>query len=137
MKKYHIPPALSIAAESTATYYSIHRMSREGLGKSKLAEISERYNLSILKLSEILPASYSTLIKKDAFDISLSEHILTLEALLAYGNEVFGGVEKFILWLQTPNIVLGKSTPFSLLETHAGMAIVRNTLGRIDHGVFA
>jgi len=40
-------------------------------------------------------------------------------------------------WLQSPNAALGGVTPLSLLDTDIGADGVLDTLGRIEHGVFA
>ena len=40
-------------------------------------------------------------------------------------------------WLQSPNAALGGVTPLSLLDTDIGADSVLDTLGRIEHGVFA
>jgi putative toxin-antitoxin system antitoxin component (TIGR02293 family) len=38
-------------------------------------------------------------------------------------------------WVKLPCRVLGNVTPFSFLETHAGIEAVLNELGRIEHGI--
>jgi len=40
-------------------------------------------------------------------------------------------------WLKSPNAALAGTTPLSLLDTDIGAESVLDTLGRIEHGVFA
>src|SRR4030067_839736 len=40
-------------------------------------------------------------------------------------------------WLKSPNAALKRITPLSLLDTDIGAETVMDTLGRIEHGVFA
>jgi hypothetical protein len=40
-------------------------------------------------------------------------------------------------WLKSPNATFSGQTPLSLLDTEIGAELVMDTLGRIEHGVFA
>lgn len=50
---------------------------------------------------------------------------------------VFEDTDIALNWLQSPNASLGGVTPLSLLDTDIGADSVLDTLGRIEHGVFA
>lgn len=50
---------------------------------------------------------------------------------------VFEDEQAAMSWLKCPNRALGGSSPLSLLDTELGSVAVTNTLGRIEHGVFA
>jgi putative toxin-antitoxin system antitoxin component (TIGR02293 family) len=50
---------------------------------------------------------------------------------------VFEDADSALNWLQSPNASLGGVTPLSLLDTDIGADSVLDTLGRIEHGVFA
>jgi putative toxin-antitoxin system antitoxin component (TIGR02293 family) len=52
-------------------------------------------------------------------------------------NEVFEEPEAALHWLKSPNSALSGATPLSLLDTDIGAESVLDTLGRIEHGVFA
>ena len=45
--------------------------------------------------------------------------------------------EAALTWLKTPNAALFRASPLSLLDTDIGAESVMDTLGRIEHGVFA
>ena len=50
---------------------------------------------------------------------------------------VFEDAQAALNWMQSPNASLGGVTPLSLLDTEIGADSVLDTLGRIEHGVFA
>lgn len=51
--------------------------------------------------------------------------------------EVFGGREKAMRWLESPNHALGNKRPIDLLADPKGMEQVLDVLTRIERGVFA
>lgn len=59
-----------------------------------------------------------------------------LKSLYNYGYEVFKNKEKFHKWLERECITLGGEIPESLLTSNEGIELVRQTLGRIEHGIF-
>ncbi len=50
---------------------------------------------------------------------------------------VFEDTDNALNWLQNQNAALGGVSPLSLLDTDIGADSVLDTLGRIEHGVFA
>jgi putative toxin-antitoxin system antitoxin component (TIGR02293 family) len=50
---------------------------------------------------------------------------------------VFEDADGALSWLLSPNASLAGVTPLSLLDTEIGADSVLDTLGRIEHGVFA
>jgi putative toxin-antitoxin system antitoxin component (TIGR02293 family) len=61
---------------------------------------------------------------------------ITKADVLKRAAEVFSDDEKGLLWLNSHNPSLG-SIPASLLDAEDGIQSVMDTLGRIEHGVFA
>lgn len=57
--------------------------------------------------------------------------------LCKFGEDVFGDKDVFQAWLHDKSIPLGNFTPISLLDTSFGIVMVKEELGRIQHGVFA
>ncbi|HEX2899929.1 MAG TPA: antitoxin Xre/MbcA/ParS toxin-binding domain-containing protein [Bacteroidia bacterium] len=66
-----------------------------------------------------------------------SEKILELAEVTQLGLEVFGDMEKFKLWLNTPSMALGKMKPIELLADSFGKELVMTELVHIEHGIFA
>lgn len=66
-----------------------------------------------------------------------SAKLLRLARVVGRANEVFEDSEAALHWLKSPNSALAGRTPFGLLDTDIGAEGVLDTLGRIEHGVFA
>lgn len=66
-----------------------------------------------------------------------SSRLVRLARVIARAEEVFEEPETAMDWLKSANAALGGATPLSLLDTDIGAEGVMDTLGRIEHGVFA
>ncbi len=66
-----------------------------------------------------------------------SSRLIRLARVVARGEEVFEDLDATMDWLKSANASLGGITPLSLLDTDIGAEGVMDTLGRIEHGVFA
>jgi putative toxin-antitoxin system antitoxin component (TIGR02293 family) len=66
-----------------------------------------------------------------------SEKIIEMAEITHTGLEVFGSMDKFKLWLNTPNFSLGKSKPMDLLKNSYGKDLVLTELTHINHGILA
>lgn len=66
-----------------------------------------------------------------------SDLILQIATLIQKGVEVFGSVEKFSKWANRSNPLLQGQRPKDLLDTTFGINLVRNEIGRIEHGILA
>ncbi len=123
--------------KSPKTKLQIIYAARTGVTRLQLKNFSMRVALPITKLSEIVPASYSTLAKKNIYDKEVSERLFEIAEVYAKGFEVFGNEKKFARWLNKKSIALGNQTPFSLLDTSYGVQLILNEIERIDYGIFA
>jgi putative toxin-antitoxin system antitoxin component (TIGR02293 family) len=66
-----------------------------------------------------------------------SEKIIELAEVTNVGLDVFGDMEKFKLWLDTPNFSLGNLKPIELLRDSYGKEMVIGELTRINYGILA
>jgi putative toxin-antitoxin system antitoxin component (TIGR02293 family) len=66
-----------------------------------------------------------------------SGKLVRLAQVIERAVEVFEDERAALSWIKSPNPALGGSSPLSLLDTELGSMAVANTLGRIEHGVFA
>lgn len=57
--------------------------------------------------------------------------------VVAKGTEIFGGSEKFLVWMNQPCAALSNNTPFSMLGSRFGIETIFDELGRIEHGVYS
>jgi len=67
-------------------------------------------------------------------DLDKAEKIIQLSRLFKRGFQTFGDKKKFGMWLQTYNIPIQKK-PIEYLVAIAGIDLVEDTLGRIEHGI--
>ncbi|GAB2631503.1 type II RES/Xre toxin-antitoxin system antitoxin [Belliella aquatica] len=117
------------------------KTSRNGLSYHDFSKIVEESPVPEDSWADLLHISDRTLqrYKKDqkSFESIHSERILKLGLLFKFGEEVFGDFQLFKSWLFESSIPLGSQSPYSLLDTTFGMELVRDELGRIQHGIFA
>jgi putative toxin-antitoxin system antitoxin component (TIGR02293 family) len=115
------------------------RASREGFPKKGLLAFAKQISLGIKELSYILHISERTLQRYDDDEIIKTEYAekaVELARLYTRGEEVFGSMDKFKLWVKAPSIVFKGEAPVDLLDTSAGFDMVFKELGRIEHGIF-
>ncbi|MDB5139171.1 MAG: hypothetical protein JWR12_1087 [Mucilaginibacter sp.] len=120
--------------------FDIIKFAREGFPKRVLLALAKKISLNIQELSNILHISERTLQRYDDDAIIKTEYAekaVELARLYARGEEVFGSMDKFKLWVKAPSIVFNGEAPVSLLDTSAGFDMVFKELGRIEHGIFA
>lgn len=149
------PAGLYIAASPLSAFYSllgnsksvtqsndfdIIKLAREGFPKRVLLSLAKKISLSIQELSNILHLSERTLQRYDDDAIIKTEYAekaVELARLYTRGEEVFGTMGKFKLWVKAPSFVFNGEAPVSMLDTSAGFDMVFRELGRIEHGIFA
>ncbi len=120
--------------------YDLLTITRRGLPKKSLVNLSKQISITLHELSNILHISERTLQRYDADELvktEYSEKAVELARLYAHGTEVFGSLENFITWMKTPSMVFKNETPISLLDSLIGFNLVFQELGRIEHGVFS
>ncbi len=66
-----------------------------------------------------------------------SEKIIEMAEVTKVGVDVFGDMNKFKLWLETPNYSLGSLKPMELLKDSYGKEMVISELTRINFGILA
>lgn len=64
-----------------------------------------------------------------------SEKIIEMAEVTHVGLDVFGSMDKFKLWLETPNYALGSLKPIELLNDSYGKDLVISELTRINYGI--
>ncbi|MEY3399162.1 MAG: hypothetical protein RL220_1756 [Bacteroidota bacterium] len=115
---------------------------REGIGYGAIETISNRLHCPVKTVLSLMGMPQTTYNKKKSehslMDTHSSEWVLLVTELIDYGLEVFNQEEeKWLRWLQKPNLSLGGQTPVSLLDTISGIDEVRSCLNRIEFGNFA
>jgi putative toxin-antitoxin system antitoxin component (TIGR02293 family) len=115
-------------------------LSKRGVPKSALSRLAKEFGFTTVRMAAFLPVTERTIQRyrpKQYFKTHVSEQILELAELAAYGLEVFDDRKQFLGWLNEPIRALGGRAPVELLDTRFGVEMVRNELIRIEYGVFS
>lgn len=116
------------------------KKSRDGISKKKLAELSEKTDISVPDFSGLLHISLRTIQRyndEDLFDTHVSEHALMINKLYEKGQSLFGAPQRFNDWMKRPKKFFGDAKPVDMLDTFTGIDWVMEELTRIEHGVLA
>ena len=115
-------------------------MIREGIPAAAVESIRKAAQLSQSELAQALGIPERTLARRKREGVLTSEEsskLLRLARVVSRAGEVLDGPAAAIDWLKSPNAALGRNVPLNLLDTDIGAESVLDTLGRIEHGVFA
>ncbi|GAB5101347.1 type II RES/Xre toxin-antitoxin system antitoxin [Caballeronia sp. HLA56] len=113
---------------------------RHGISSQALDSILKSIGISQSELAQALDIPERTLARRKregVFSREESAKLLRLARVAARAAEVFESLDPAISWLKSPAPVLGNVTPLSLIDTDIGADSVMDTLGRIEHGIFA
>ena len=116
------------------------RMIREGIPAAAVESILSAARLSQSELARALGIPERTLARRKREGVLSSEEsskLLRLARVISRASEVFDDAATVIDWLKSPNAALRGNAPLNLLDTDIGAEGVLDTLGRIEHGVFA
>jgi putative toxin-antitoxin system antitoxin component (TIGR02293 family) len=120
--------------------FDVINLARKGFSKSALLALGKKISLNLQELANILHISERTLQRYDDNEIIKTEYAekaVELARLYTRGEEVFGSIDKFKLWMKAPGLIFNGEAPVSMLDTSAGFDMVFRELGRIEHGIFA
>jgi putative toxin-antitoxin system antitoxin component (TIGR02293 family) len=117
----------------------IIKFARGGFPKHTLLALAKKISLNLQELAYILHISERTLQRYDDNEIIKTEYAekaVELARLYTRGQEVFGNIDKFKLWMKAPSLIFNGEAPISFLDTSAGFDMVFTELGRIEYGIF-
>ena len=113
---------------------------RHGISAGAIDAVVRFMGIGQSELSLALGIPERTLVrrkKEGLLNPDESEKLVRLAQVMERAVEVFEDEQSALSWLKSSNSALGGSSPLSLLDTELGSLAVVNTLGRIEHGVFA
>ncbi len=113
---------------------------RAGLPSTAIDTLAKAIRISQAELAAALDIPVRTLARRKEEGVlsrDESAKLVRLARVVDRVAEVFEGEDDGIAWLKSSNSSLGRVTPLSLLDTDIGAESVLDTLGRIEHGVFA
>ena len=113
---------------------------RQGISAAAVDALAKTIRVSQSELAAALGIPERTLARRKKEGTLTSEEsakLVRLARVVERAEEVFESLDAALDWLKTPNAALAGATPLSLLDTDIGAESVMDTLGRIEHGVFA
>lgn len=133
------PEGILGISDSLGSNMSYMMKAREGLERGHFDKLKSFTGLDIEQLSSILSITPRTVQRKkkdEAFKPDISEKMLELAELYAFGIEVYGNKENFQKWIKSDLLSLGGRAPLSMLHSSFGRRTIKEELGRIQHGIF-
>ena len=119
---------------------SISWIVRQGLSSVSIDTVVRLTGISQGNMARILGVPKRTLLRRErAGNLSPDEsaRLVRFARIVERAELVFESTDAAHSWLQAPNRSLGGVRPLSLLDTDVGGDNVLDTLGRIEHGLFA
>lgn len=113
---------------------------RQGISSAAVDALAKTLCITHSELAAALGISERTLARRKKEGMLNSEEsakLVRLARVIERAEEVFEDLNASLDWLKSPNAALSGASPLSLLDTEIGAASVMDTLGRIEHGVFA
>lgn len=112
-------------------------VTRNGLSSRTLGAL-EKFGVRREEIAIVLDISTKSIQRKEAqegrLSISESNSTLRLVKIISEAAAAIGERDRAMAWMRTPAATLGHRTPFELLATDAGTALVRRALGAIEYG---
>ena len=113
---------------------------KKGLPRKALDQLMLFTGLTGIEISRIMHTSDRTLRRykpSTLLNPEQSERVIEIARLYSRGDDVLGSVENFKTWMDSSIPSLGNRIPKEFLDTSMGIEMLMDTLGRIEHGVFA
>ncbi len=113
---------------------------RKGIPAPAIDAVIQLVNVRQIELSRALDIPERTLVrrkKEGVLNREESGKLLRLARVIERAAEVFEDGPAALDWIKSSNASLGGATPLSMLDTDLGAGSVMDTLGRIEHGIFA
>lgn len=126
-----------IKIKSSRDYISL---SRKGLSFRQLKEILKYTQLTMKEIGKMISLSERQLSRyKDdkILKTDTSAHLIQIVELYQKGYDVLEDDDNFQIWMKSEIRSLGFQRPIDLLDTPFGIQDVKNTLGRLEHGVYS
>jgi putative toxin-antitoxin system antitoxin component (TIGR02293 family) len=123
-----------------ASQKDLVRLSNKGLHVEVLGNICTYFEINDRFLGRIMRLKLSNVmswIQTGKIDPANSLLLIEITDLFLFGIEVLNNRENLFNWLSTKNVSLGGVSPNELIHTSKGISMVRDILGRIEHGVYS
>lgn len=131
--------AYSLSSYSNQNAHALLRVIRDGISYDEFDRIKDNSGLSLAEWANYLNLSERTLLRyaknDENLDKSTSERVIEIAMLQEKAIEVFGNLDIFNQWMNSPVRALGNTMPKEYLDSSFGIQILNSLLGRIEHGI--
>jgi putative toxin-antitoxin system antitoxin component (TIGR02293 family) len=113
---------------------------RAGIPKQAMTHLMDIADITLTEMAAIIHTSDRTLRRyspQEKLSPEQSERMVEMAKLYSRGEEVFGSMENFRIWMDSVLLPFGNKKPKQFLDTSLGIVMIMNELGRIEHGIFA
>lgn len=120
--------------------FDLIEITRKGLPKSVVNTLSSILGISMEQMSNLIHVSHRTIQRKsdtDLLNVYSTEQILEIAEVISRGIDVLGTLESFTSWLHSEIRHLDYQKPIQFLDTSFGTNLIKDTLGRIEYGVYS
>jgi len=131
--------AYVLSSYTNQNAHTLLRVIRDGISYEEFDRIKDNSGLSLAEWANYLNLSERTLLRyaknEENLDKGTSERVIEIAMLQEKAVEVFGSLEVFNQWMNSPVRALDKTKPKEYLDSSIGIQILTNLLGRIEHGI--
>lgn len=113
---------------------------RRGISATAVETLTKNLGISQAEFAAAVGIPERTLARRKREGTLSSEEsakLVRVARVVQRAEEVFENLDAAVNWLKSANPALSGQTPLSLVDTEIGAEFVADTLGRIEHGVFA
>ncbi len=128
MPDNHIPETIELVSliRSGASTDSVERL-------AEFLQIPKQELYRLLHITS--PSSRRAAAKR--LGVKETDHLVQIAKVYAGCLDLFADPAKATRWMMSPNYALGDRIPFELLDTSEGIALIEETLKRLEYGVFS
>ncbi len=135
-----IAAVLGLTNTST-TEMDLVNIIRGGIKPKALDNLAGELHVKDSFLSEYLHISHRSLQRyrenRKKLPLEISDQLVQIARVYVHAVEVLEDREKAAGWMKRKNRALGNNAPIELVDTSAGINMVLDLLGRIEHGVYS
>ncbi|MEO8408999.1 MAG: antitoxin Xre-like helix-turn-helix domain-containing protein [Propionivibrio sp.] len=113
---------------------------RQGISSAAVDALTRTLRVTQSELAAALGIPERTLArrkKEGRLNSEESAKLVRLARVVERAEKVFDGLDAALSWLKSPNAALSGAVPLTLMDTDIGAESVLDTIGRVEHGVFA
>jgi putative toxin-antitoxin system antitoxin component (TIGR02293 family) len=140
-KKYHLEHSTSRLNEPLAAYTPIKRMPQQKeYTYKKFDALTAKIPFTLKEWAAVLHLSGRTLQRyakeNKPFAGIYADRLLQIEKVINEAAKIFKTPTDFYQWLNEKHIVLGYALSIESLQTHDGIQMLLDEMGRIQQGVY-